>query len=493
VSLNADGSFTYSPSAGYVGADSFTYDDSDGTLTSNVATVNLTVLRVYAPPTAVDDSYSTSKGQGLVVSAPGVLGNDFQPDGGALTPVLVKTTTHGSLQLLGGGGFFYSPNASFSGVDVFQYKDTDGVALSNLATVQIQVIDKTAPPIVTAIPVQTVQGSLLQDTLIGTILVGDPSKASKTYSATVNWGDGTPLSSATITALDAQLFNITASHVYDQAGAFTYTLTVMKGFDGSGGSIKAQGTAVSSPLAAGLSGALVLPPTVHRTADGTPILSTAAQTITGTAPPGWQVQAIAWPRGIVGTTTAGEDGRFQLSASLPDGTLTPTLTALNPAAQAAGSQLVLSTPIGRLLVDTTPPVVQAIRLVSRSGQIRVTFRDSGSGLDPTSILARATYSLQQAQRRGWAPLLITAIVDFGTTAGAGTRTVALVVNGGRRLNGSRYLLRISGASVDDQAGNLLAGRFVRGLPSGGGHPGTDFLVQIDARGRLSPIVPPRRR
>ncbi len=47
VALNSDGSFTYSPAAGYHGADSFTYAASDGTLESGIATVNITVTGVF--------------------------------------------------------------------------------------------------------------------------------------------------------------------------------------------------------------------------------------------------------------------------------------------------------------------------------------------------------------------------------------------------------------------------------------------------------------
>jgi uncharacterized delta-60 repeat protein len=46
--LNADGSFTYTPAAGYVGPDSFTYQASDGSDSSNVATVSLTVQPLQA-------------------------------------------------------------------------------------------------------------------------------------------------------------------------------------------------------------------------------------------------------------------------------------------------------------------------------------------------------------------------------------------------------------------------------------------------------------
>jgi hypothetical protein len=41
--LNADGSFTYTPIADYNGPDSFTYRASDGISVSNIATVNITV------------------------------------------------------------------------------------------------------------------------------------------------------------------------------------------------------------------------------------------------------------------------------------------------------------------------------------------------------------------------------------------------------------------------------------------------------------------
>jgi hypothetical protein len=47
LSLNPDGSFTYTPAAGYVGPDSFTYQTSDGFDPSNVATVSLNVQNLF--------------------------------------------------------------------------------------------------------------------------------------------------------------------------------------------------------------------------------------------------------------------------------------------------------------------------------------------------------------------------------------------------------------------------------------------------------------
>ena len=73
LTLNADGSFTYTPAANYNGTDSFTYKANDGTADSNVATVTITigsvndapVNTVPAPQTVNEDTdlvFSTANG-----------------------------------------------------------------------------------------------------------------------------------------------------------------------------------------------------------------------------------------------------------------------------------------------------------------------------------------------------------------------------------------------------------------------------------------------
>ena len=81
VTLNPDGSFNYTPGAGYCGTDSFTYTATNGTAASAPATVTLTV---YLVPMANADTCCMAAGQTLTVSAPGVLANDTNADGGAL-------------------------------------------------------------------------------------------------------------------------------------------------------------------------------------------------------------------------------------------------------------------------------------------------------------------------------------------------------------------------------------------------------------------------
>src|SRR5437667_11638028 len=50
LTLNANGSFTYTPAANFNGSDSFTYKANDGLLDSNVATVALTINPVNDAP-----------------------------------------------------------------------------------------------------------------------------------------------------------------------------------------------------------------------------------------------------------------------------------------------------------------------------------------------------------------------------------------------------------------------------------------------------------
>ena len=62
LTLNADGSFTYTPAANYNGPDSFTYKANDGQADSNVATVSINVGAVNDAPVAQNDSVGGHRG-----------------------------------------------------------------------------------------------------------------------------------------------------------------------------------------------------------------------------------------------------------------------------------------------------------------------------------------------------------------------------------------------------------------------------------------------
>ena len=137
MTLDADGSFTYTPAANFNGTDSFTYTASDGTAVSNVATVTITVTAVNDAPVAVNDAATTA--EDTAVSG-NVLANDTDVDAGTtLTASLVATRGERDRDAGADGSFTYTPAANFNGTDSFTYTATDGTAVSNVATVTITV------------------------------------------------------------------------------------------------------------------------------------------------------------------------------------------------------------------------------------------------------------------------------------------------------------------------------------------------------------------
>jgi surface-anchored protein len=94
-------------------------------------------------PTAVNDSFTAVKNTPLTVPAPGVLSNDSDPQGEALTAVLVTAPNpaHGTVTLTANGSFTFTPAAGFVGTATFTYKANDGNADSNVATVTITVAE----------------------------------------------------------------------------------------------------------------------------------------------------------------------------------------------------------------------------------------------------------------------------------------------------------------------------------------------------------------
>lgn len=90
-------------------------------------------------PVSVNDAFSAIQNTTLNVAAPGVLANDSDPDGNALTAVQVSPPTNGTLILNANGSFGYIPANGFTGTDTFSYKASDGSLDSNVATVSISV------------------------------------------------------------------------------------------------------------------------------------------------------------------------------------------------------------------------------------------------------------------------------------------------------------------------------------------------------------------
>jgi predicted extracellular nuclease len=91
-------------------------------------------------PIATNDSYMTD--EDLVLNVPtalGVLSNDLDKNGDALTVALVSSTSNGLLILNSDGSFSYSPNLNFNGSDSFSYQVCDPLIRCAITTATMTV------------------------------------------------------------------------------------------------------------------------------------------------------------------------------------------------------------------------------------------------------------------------------------------------------------------------------------------------------------------
>lgn len=197
--------------------------------------------RARIAPTATGEAFSLGRNGSLSAGAPGVLGNDRDPDGRALTAELVEGVKHGTLTLRADGSFAYRPEADYVGPDAFVYRAVDADGLGALATVSITVAGSNRAPVAAddtgavtedAAP-GTVSGNLLAN---DTDADGDPLAVTTTGASPIAHGalaiqaDGSwtyTLDSAdpAVDALDA------GQHLVD---TFTYVVS-----DGHGGTATA--------------------------------------------------------------------------------------------------------------------------------------------------------------------------------------------------------------------------------------------------------------
>lgn len=115
----------------------FSVGNSTTPASSSTATLDFALKSL---PVAANDAYTHyGSDTALVVAPPGVLGNDSDVDGEALTAAVVTGPARGALTANPDGSFSYRPAEDFVGTDSFTYKVNDVDGDSNVATVTITV------------------------------------------------------------------------------------------------------------------------------------------------------------------------------------------------------------------------------------------------------------------------------------------------------------------------------------------------------------------
>jgi gliding motility-associated-like protein len=127
LTINGDGTYTYTPLANYHGEDTFVYEVCDDGTPQEcaTATVTITVAPVNDQPIANDDVASVD--EDVVLTGGSLLENDSDPDGDNLvintTPV--SGPANGTVIINTDGTYEYTPNSHFFGEDSFVYEVCD--------------------------------------------------------------------------------------------------------------------------------------------------------------------------------------------------------------------------------------------------------------------------------------------------------------------------------------------------------------------------------
>jgi VCBS repeat-containing protein len=217
LTLNANGTFTYTPSANYNGSDSFTVKvaDPSGAFVNSVISIGVTPTN--DAPTSSNQSLTTAEDTALTGT---IVGNDV--DGDALTYTLATGPANGSLTLNANGTFTYTPSANYNGSDSFTVKVADPSGAFVNSVISIGVTPANDAPTSSNQSLTTAEDTALTGTIVGNDVDGD----ALTYTLATGPANG----SLTLNANGT--FTYTPSANYNGSDSFT-----VKVADPSGASV----------------------------------------------------------------------------------------------------------------------------------------------------------------------------------------------------------------------------------------------------------------
>ncbi|MFL0829166.1 tandem-95 repeat protein [Vibrio parahaemolyticus] len=169
VSVNPDGSVTYTPNDNYYGADSFTYIVTSGGV-SESTTVSVDVTPVNDAPVAKDDIATTQEDTAVTID---VLPNDSDVDGDKLSVESASVPKdQGTVEVVN-GKLVFTPAENFNGDAEITYTVTDG-ELTDEAKVTVTVNPVNDAPTIKVDAVESItEDGVNTDTVVATLTVRD--------------------------------------------------------------------------------------------------------------------------------------------------------------------------------------------------------------------------------------------------------------------------------------------------------------------------------
>ncbi|MFM9975884.1 MAG: tandem-95 repeat protein, partial [Beijerinckiaceae bacterium] len=227
--VRADGTYTYTPTLNYNGADSFSITVSDGNGGQVVVTIPVTVTAVNDAPTVVNDSVTTAEDTPIIFD-PRL--NDSDIEGDALTithadgqllvtgtpvPVSGGTITRGA-----DGRLTFTPTGGYSGTSSITYTATDGNGGSTTGTVSLIVTLVNDAPVASSPPVSVSEDSSVNGIVTASDIDGD----ALTYAVNTAPANGT------LVVRPDGTYTYTPNANYNGADSFSITVS-----DGNGGQV----------------------------------------------------------------------------------------------------------------------------------------------------------------------------------------------------------------------------------------------------------------
>ncbi|WP_435264335.1 tandem-95 repeat protein [Tenacibaculum sp. nBUS_03] len=220
VTINADGTYTYTPNPGFTGEDTFEYEvcDNGSPALCSTAVVTITV----SPVDGTNDSYAHDdafNGDSNSTISGNVLSNDTDPEGNIQTVTTTPVTgpSNGTLIINSDGTFIYTPTTGYSGTDSFVYEvcDNGTPVVCDQATVYL-----TVNPVNTTDAVVDIANTYVDESVSGNVLTNDEDLEGNTQTVSSN----TNPSNGTVTISSNGEYTYTPNAGFTGEDTFTYTV-----------------------------------------------------------------------------------------------------------------------------------------------------------------------------------------------------------------------------------------------------------------------------
>ena len=223
----ATGAFSYTPTTGYLGPDSFSFYVSDGHSGYSTAVISILVRTPNVSPVAGDQSLSTAEETALIGTVTATDGN-----GDPITFTRGTGPSHGTLTFNGTtGAFTYTPAANYNGPDSFTFVANDDRGGSDSGTISITVTPVNDLPIAADQSLSTNEDTALVGTLTATDVDGDTlsytqlvGPAHGTLSITAGTGAFTYTPTANYNGPDSFTFTVSDGHSGTDTGLISITV-----------------------------------------------------------------------------------------------------------------------------------------------------------------------------------------------------------------------------------------------------------------------------